>query len=331
MPVKNPLPRWRGFNLTEMCTHFKKEDFREDDFRWISGWGFTFVRIPLSYLLWVEDNDFTRASEAALSRVDRAVELGRKYGLHVMLNFHRAPGYCINPGYTEPFDLWKDAEAQEAFYSQWKLFARRYRGIPSSRLSFDLVNEPPAPGTAMSRADHERVARAAVAAIRSVDPERLIAADGLDCGNLPSPELADLGIAQSCRAYLPMGLSHYKAAWVAGSDSWPEPAWPGALHYGKEFTAAVLDTHYKDWARLMEKGVGVLCGEGGCYIRTRHEVFLSWFEDVLSILTSLGIGYALWNFRGEFGILDSGRSDAAYEDWNGHRLDRKLLDLLLRY
>ena len=41
-----------------------------------------------------------------------------------------------------------------------------------------------------------------------------------------------------------------------------------------------------------------------------------------------GIGFALWNFRGAFGVLDSGRADGVYEDWHGHKLDRKLLDLL---
>lgn len=31
---------------------------------------------------------------------------------------------------------------------------------------------------------------------------------------------------------------------------------------------------------------------------------------------------------GDFGILDSERKDVAYEDWHGHLLDRKMLDLL---
>lgn len=30
------------------------------------------------------------------------------YGVHVCLNFHRAPGYCANPGEKEPFNLWHD-------------------------------------------------------------------------------------------------------------------------------------------------------------------------------------------------------------------------------
>jgi endoglucanase len=39
----------------------------------------------------------------------------------------------------------------------------------------------------------------------------------------------------------------------------------------------------------------------------------------------------MWNFRGSFGVLDSDRGDVRYEDFKGHKLDRKLLDLLQRY
>ena len=39
----------------------------------------------------------------------------------------------------------------------------------------------------------------------------------------------------------------------------------------------------------------------------------------------------MWNFRGPFGILDSGRADVSYETWRGHRLDRAMLDVLRQY
>ena len=48
----------------------------------------------------------------------------------------------------------------------------------------------------------------------------------------------------------------------------------------------------------------------------------------MDILKGHGIGWALWNFRGSFGILDSGRQDIEYEDWHGRKLDRKLLAML---
>ena len=39
----------------------------------------------------------------------------------------------------------------------------------------------------------------------------------------------------------------------------------------------------------------------------------------------------MWNFRGEFGVLDSNRADVTYEAYKGHKLDRKLMDLLVRF
>jgi len=327
----NPVPRWRGFNLLEMFSPESRGPWREEDFAWMAEWGFDFVRLPMSYRQWASPDDVLNLNEAALEKVDRGVELGRRYGLHVSVNFHRAPGYCISRGIKEPFSLWKDEEALEAFCFHWQAFARRYRGIRGDELSFDLVNEPPAiRGEVMTRADHERVIRRTVQSIRDVDPDRPITIDGTGAGNDPSPELADLGVTQSCRAYLPMTVSHHQAHWVA-SEGWPEPTWPGPDHRGNPCDRSVLEAHYDGWAQLFEQGVGVHCGEGGCFNRTPHEVFLRWFRDVLEILTSLGIGYALWNLRGSFGVLDSGREDIDYEDFHGHALDRKLLELLREY
>jgi endoglucanase len=328
MAVQSILPRWRGFNLLDMFTIRSDGNFSEDDFRWMADWGFDFVRIPACYTLWIENDDVYRLHEPMLEKMDRVVRLGQQYGMHVCLNFHRAPGFSVNPERQEHFDLWKDEAALAAFIFHWETFARRYQGIPSSQLSFNLVNEPvkPTPG-GLTRADHERVMRAAVAAIRRIDPDRLIILDGVSWGNETLPELLDLGVAQSCRAYIPMGVSHYKASW-AGGENYPEPTWPGEMPDGLYWDRQALAAHYQNWAEIVNRGVGVHCGEGGAFSYTPHIVVLAWMRDVLDILTGFNIGYALWNFRGAFGILDSGRKDVAYEDWHGHQLDRQLLELL---
>ena len=98
--------------------------------------------------------------------------------------------------------------------------------------------------------------------------------------------------------------------------------------FGRRWTRARLEKVYAPWRALLDQGVGVHCGEAGCYQRTPHAVFLRWFAEVLDVLRGHGIGWALWNFRGAFGVLDSGREDAAYDDWHGHQLDAKLLHLL---
>ncbi|HUU42906.1 MAG TPA: cellulase family glycosylhydrolase [Planctomycetota bacterium] len=327
----NPLPRWRGFNLMEMVTTKQSGRFVETDFAWIAELGFDFVRLPLSYRLWTDADDPRRIDETVLAEVDRGVALGRQHGLHVSINFHRAPGFCVNPP-PEPFNLWKDAEALDAFCFHWRRFAERFADVPGDALSFNPVNEPTdGADDGMTRADHERVMRAVVKTLREVDPDRLIIIDGLAWGKEPLPELVDLAVAQSCRAYWPHALSHWRAHWVKGKEDAPAPTWPGVIHRGETWDRARIAEHYRPWGELARSGVGVHCGEGGCFNRTPHAVFLAWFRDVLDVLTSHGIGYALWNFRGPFGILDPGREDVVYEEWHGHKLDRKLLELLREF
>lgn len=328
----NPLPRWRGFNLLGMFSRRRSKGFEESDFDLIAEWGFDFVRLPLCYRLWLRDSDDPKSDvdESGLAELDRAVEMGLSRGLHVCINFHHAPGYCINKRVGEPGNLWKEPDTLEAFCRHWELMARRYNG--REEISFNLINEPPEPDSpVMSRDDHERVMRTTIDRIRRIDPDRLIIIDGLAAGRLPCPELADTGVAQSCRGYHPLGVSHYKARWVDG-DRWPEPTWPGAVGwYGRTWDRSTLEDFYRPWGELIDSGVGVHCGEGGCYNRTPHDVFLRWFRDVLEILTSYGIGWAIWNLRGPFGVLDSARDDVTYEPFHSHKLDRKLLELLREF
>ena len=325
-PAQTALPRWRGFNLQYLFTAGRYSDPVEDDFRWVRDLGFDFIRLPMSYRIWTDGDDVYKIKEAPFENIDRVVEWGQKYKIHTSLNFHRGPGYCINRGETEPFNLWKDKEALDAFCFHWDIFAKRYRGISSSSVSFDLINEPQSASD-----EYERVVRAATGTIRAADPKRMVIVDGLKTGNEPVLEVIDLGVGQSCRAYIPAGISHYRASWVDKKSTFPDPIWPDTQGKTHRWDRRRLEEHYGKWANLAKKGIGVHCGEAGAYNKTPHKVVLAWLRDILEILTGHGIGLALWNFRGPFGIIDSGRKDAAYEDFHGHKLDRKLLDLLQEF
>jgi hypothetical protein len=176
---------------------------------------------------------------------------------------------------------------------------------------------------------YRKVAKKAMETIKSHNPDHLVIADGNDVGSSVIPEITDLDIAQSCRSYYPGIISHYKASWAFKDiENLPDPKWPGQVG-DKYLSREMLEKFYEPWINLVKQGVGVHCGECGCYNKTPHDVFLAWFGDVIDILGSNGIGFAMWNFKGSFGILDSGREDVDYEDWYGHKLDRKLLDLML--
>lgn len=471
------LPQWKGFNLLEKFhLEWMNYAFKESDFQQISELGFNFVRLPMDYRVWTNPDDPYLFKEDVLRQIDQAVEWGIKYGIHVSLNFHRAPGYCVNKSPPEERDLWNDPYIQKVCAHHWKEFARRYKGIPNAQISFNLFNEP----ANITAKEYVWVVKIMLDAIRSVDPERLVICDGLDYGSTPVYELIPLKVAQAFRGYKPFELTHYKAGWVPGSDLWPEPAWPIpiiASHlYGpakSQFQSAmVLETaegfftrigihvdtvsssstlritdqvgnilgeksfvpvpndpeavrsDYKPewdiywstydkvfwfdlprqsavlrltnisgdwmtfrkihlqvysagksvtnqliatdrnwgtrqgtvrfekgkistsdridagtmeqemlvkWNALRESGVGVMVGEFGVHSETPHTVVLSWMGDYLSLLEKYGMGWALWNYRGSFGPLESQRKDVAYQDWKGMKLDSEMMGLLRRF
>ena len=347
---KNKLPKWKGFNLLDFFSpnpSDSRPQTQEEYFKWMSDWGFNFVRIPMAYPYYlkidhsknIKIRQVRKIDKRQTDKIEELIYLAHKYNLHASLNLHRAPGFCVNAGFHEPYNLWEDEKAQEDFFYHWKFWARRFKHISRDKISFDLVNEPctrvdmndqlskrsPVPGQV-----YRKVAKGAAEVIRAQNPDHLIIADGNDVGKSVIPEITDLDIGQSCRGYMPHTISHYKAPWVyKNTENLPIPKWPGQV--GDQYLSRqMLEDFYKPWIELVKNGVGVHCGECGCWNKTPHDVFLAWFADVLEILSSHGIGFGLWEFRGSFGILDSGREDVAYEDWYGHKLDRKLLDLLMK-
>ena len=460
--------RWRGFDLTDLTyeDHSSDATFREWDFARIAAWGFNFVRLPLNYRYWTDPADWHRILPERLEAIDQAIRWGEKYKLHVCINFHHAPGYHISDPENNHL-LWKNADALKAFASQWTFFARRYRDIPSTRLSFNLLNEPP---YYLSEKDYLKVVNQLVSAIRAEDPERLILVDGLNAGRIPLQKLPAENMLQATRGYEPFSLTHYLAEWAPGNETLP--FWPpkpansylygpikgklaspltisgpfptGSLHlkvgtvtdfatlqvlfdnrlamtayfeaaagggveppvllkkwkvyetrYDRSFEIPVPDGTSQirigisdgDWLTLEEVAFAtrrgkqvtrlrlapawgetqppvsyqsdklvpqtdsgrdflrenmlapwsrlpasrVFVGEWGTYNKTPHDVTLAWMEDSLNLWKEAGWGWALWNFRGDFGVLDSGRSDVKYENFRGHKLDRKMLQLLQKY
>jgi len=318
-------PPWRGFNI---LTFFQRRDAYKTDereFEWIAAWGFSFVRFPLSYRTWTKPEDPLAVDESVLDAVRSAVDTARKYRLHVCLNFHRAPGYCINRDEKEPFDLWKDEKALDAFLFHWRLFARMCADIPGNELSFNPVNEP---NHAVDQASHEKVIRAFAAEVRQHDPDRLIVVDGRDVGTVPCEELSDLTVVHSTRFYKPACITHYKASWIPGGGNFPAPLWPGCVEDGVSYDRDALRRWYQPWAEMVRKGVPVHAGEGGVHNTVPHTIACAWLTDALDVLSEMGVGWALWNLCGSFGILDSGRSDVRYEDWHGRKLDRRMLEIL---
>lgn len=227
-----PPEVWRGFNLLGL---FRWQDdprpgrkadrrspghFREEQFQWLSEWGFNFARLPMDYRNWVKPGDWFSIDEKYVREIDRAIAFGEKYGVHVQLCFHRAPGYTILASDPEKVRLAESDDALRAFAVQWAYFARRYRGIPNERLSFNLFNEP----AGFTDERYAEIVRTLVDAIRREDPSRFIVADGNFTASRPVRQLYPLaGVGQAMRGYEPHALSHNLS--VAMPTAVP-PVWP---------------------------------------------------------------------------------------------------------
>lgn len=324
-PSPKQLPRWRGFNLLDKFMVDQQKPFEERDFADISELGFNFVRLPLDYRCWTDSASPKKLKDPVLKEIDHAVGLGKKHGIHVQINFHRAPGFTVASP-AEAKSLWTDAEIQDVCAHHWASFAARYHGMPNTLVSFNPLNEP---DDKVKPAEHRTVIARIAEAIRAKDPDRLIVCDGRRWATAPPDELIGLNVAAALHDYNPMPLTHYKASWVNWDESWPEPVWPLKKSDGKYVVRATIARELiNPWKEFEAKGVGVMVGEFGVYNQTPHRFALSWLNDTLAEFKRAGWGWALWNFTGGFGICDSGRFDVAYETWHGRKLDRAMLDLL---
>ena len=337
--------------------------FREDDFRWTSDWGFNFARLPMDYRFWTARDDSMKIDERKLEPIDRAIRLGERYGVHINIGLHRAPGYCILDSLDarvtgirvtkEKTNLWTDSSAQDAFLHQWTVLAQRYKSIAGDHLSFNLLNEPKIFSTrdgaslqtgrgedgGADTGDQEagtqgaktymRIMQATIECIRNIDPDRQIVVDGFDVATEPLWELNIDDVIQSAHDYYPDAVTVCEAEWARGEETTALPAWPMANGPNKHAIGRDdVEARLLPWKKLGANNVPIHFGEMGCYKHTPPQVVLAWFDDALDVINEVRSGWALWNFRGPFGVLDTERRGTRFQDWHGHLLDRPLLDLL---
>jgi aryl-phospho-beta-D-glucosidase BglC (GH1 family) len=93
----------------------------------------------------------------------------------------------------------------------------------------------------------------------------------------------------------------------------------------------LLRESLRPWLDYRAGGGRTFVGELGAWKHTPHETVLAWLDDLLSIYQAEGLGWALWELRGDFGVLESGRTDVEYGKYGSHDVDDRMLALLQKY
>jgi glucan 1,3-beta-glucosidase len=114
----------------------------EADFMWLNEHGVTAVRLPVGYWVFGDEPPYI----GAIERVDWAFAMAKKYGMHVLLDLHGAPGAqnaADHSGSGRPgLPVWLDDDTkQERTIRVLERFVKRYNDHPSF-WGIELINEP---------------------------------------------------------------------------------------------------------------------------------------------------------------------------------------------
>ena len=163
---------------------FRENYVGEEDVAFLARAGFNTLRVPLHYKLFMTEPTTTRADAPVnfegpgWALLDRFVGWSRKHGLRVILDLHAAPGgqtginHDDGTGFPLMFYVRRDWQRT---IELWKEIARRYRDEPAI-LAYELLNEPISTyhDEDLLNPLLEPFYREATAAIRAIDPKRII-------------------------------------------------------------------------------------------------------------------------------------------------------------
>jgi endoglucanase len=348
---------WHGFNLGNWLSQSALKPphidtfYTEQDIALAADWGFNFIRLPVDYMFFEKDEVPGFYDEAHLKYVDKAIQWCKKHGMHINLDLHHAPGYGISN--MQCITLWTNEDQIMRTEKIWRMFAKRYAS-EGDHLSFNLINEP----FGVDMPTYQRFIRRMVRAIREQDPDRFILVDGYTVSTMPVPEIDDLKVGQSFHCYEPMWVTHLGAEWFSPGSMYQEnPEYPGKPPNMDKYAEklpfffslerwffdrykdvycdkAWIEKLYKPWFNMSKTtGTFIYCGEMGVYTkRTSRESQLNWYRDVFDIFKAHNVGWAVWNLRGPFGLINTQQSNVNMEKLaDGSLLDRELLELFQNY
>jgi endoglucanase len=313
-----------GFNLHFFYKYGQETSIDFDQLVFIVNHGFDCVRIPIDYRFFVHSFQPLKLNTSNFLSLAMLIEKCHSMKLKTIVSLHRAPGYCVNLP-KEPYYLWEDEVAKNDFSTFLQLITKLVFSFNRSLAAINPINEPDGN---VSIQQYENIIKLSVDLIRSEYSSAQIIIDGLRWGNVQPPFSLDADSAWSSRGYSPMAFTHHQANWVNVGSGNEAPAWPFFKKSEKFDKSFLMNQFLTNWETSIKSKSPVIVGEWGVFNRTPHSATISYMRDSLSIWKQLNWRSLLWEFRGPFGIANSGRPDVNYERSGHFMIDTKMLRLL---
>jgi aryl-phospho-beta-D-glucosidase BglC (GH1 family) len=280
--------------------------------------GFDHVRLSVNPEPMFRHNHADEIPPDYLAYVDDAVKMILDQGLAVVLDIHPESDFKAR---------FSQDDFVEQFADYWRALARHYSTTDPDRVFLEILNEP-------EMSDRYRwygIQAKLAAAIRQGAPRHTIIATGAlwsaDDQLLFLEPLRDSNVIYNFHFYEPHVFTHQGATW--GVNHWhfvkslPYPSDPESAQkvaalepdpvnrlyvarYGRDqWNADRIDaeiSQVSEWAK--QKAVPVLCNEFGVYRKNADpNDRAAWLHDVRTSLEKHGIGWAMWDYSGGFGVV----------------------------
>lgn len=327
--VAKPFELHRGINISHWLSQSgdrgekRVTKFTREDVKFLAECGYDHLRIPIDEEQ-MFDEQLNPEPEAFLL-LHNAIGWCKEFNLKVVVDLHILRSHHFN---AESKPLFTEQAAQEQFYDCWRKISAELKKYPRSLVAYELMNEP----VADDPEQWNTIVNNCLKVVRELEPKRTIiigsnrwqAYDQVK--NLRVPE-KDKNIIISFHFYNPFPLTHYRASWTEQKENPLKVYYPGYI-VKKEDVEKLTPELQKRWGWLtrsyndintLEKqilqaldaatamGRKLYLGEFGCLHGAGKENLINWFRDVVSLCEKYDIGYASWDYKGGFGIIDKGQ------------------------
>jgi hypothetical protein len=297
------------------------------DLKLIHDLGFDYVRLPFNPMPYQQMSPHSPERTAVLAQLHRAVDLSLQSGLNVTI--------CVFPNDQYKQQLFNGDDGADKFVRLWRELAASFASSDPERVTFELMNEPEISDPYRWVGIEARV----VDAIRGAAPNHTVIATGAHYSGLDdllqTQPLADANVIYNFHFYEPFFFTHQGAGWTADEvrdfRGVPYPSDPAEV---APLLATIpdLETRYRlfsyglqrwdartlaqriafaaDWGQ--QHHVPVICNEFGAYKDTiEPKARARFLHDLRVALENNHIPWAMWDYRGDFGVVD--RSDTTIQ------------------